>query len=89
MANYHILKLIKIAMKPLKSTILRNCRYLSKLALRQTKRPEDKKVCSEIDDQQEFLRNKLKALVNLLDCYTLAMQMVLLCSDTQYFVGLC
>lgn len=65
---------------------MKNCRYLHKLAVRQSKRQEDKKLVEEIEDQRQFLHSKLRVLLKLLDSYTLAMQAVLTTSDPIYFV---
>lgn len=86
LTSYHILKIIKIAFKSIRSTITKNCRYLSKLAIRFSKRGDDLKMQEQIEDQKNALKKKVKVLLNLLDCYTLTIQAVLFSYDSSYFV---
>lgn len=62
LTNYHILKLIKIAMKPLRKTILASCRYLSKYSLRSGMRVDDPKFNDESNQQIEYLKAKIAVL---------------------------
>ena len=79
LTNLEILKLIKIAIRPLKSTTKLSLKKLSRMAIAD-KKVEDLKVC--LSD----LRQKERALEIMFDCYSLVIEAYLHAADPNYFV---
>ncbi len=74
-------------MKPLKSSVLKNCHFLSKLSkLYFQSGGDDPKFNGQIRDQIYNINTKIRAMENLLECYTLALENFMTASNPTYFV---
>lgn len=65
---------------------MKNCHYLTKLDKLYFQNVDDVKYNDQVRDHINIIKNKMRVIENLMDCYTLALENFITASDPAYFV---